>query len=335
MWNEQGQPRWGLWLASGGVLFLGLTALFAILLQPDVQRVSATAEVTQLPADRALYPPQSQMSLGPQVAEPASEPPRVTAEVAPPPAPAEPIAAPKAEPPAPPAPNLPKGPLVALIVQDLGESPAFARQLVKDLPAAVALGFTPYGTDLAALAKAARNDGHEVWLGVPMQPSRYPAITPGPRGLLTGAPAARNRAQLAWMFARMPGEIAGVYNIMGSSFTTSRTALDALMPALSERGVAILDARSGPRSEFANRAQAAGLAAGVSWRFLGEEAPLAQDLAALAKAAKADGRAVALARVTSADSAAVTAWADGLAAQGVTLVPPAQLLQAARAARGS
>ena len=67
---------------------------------------------------------------------------------------------------------------------------------------------------------AARADGHELFLEVPLEPFDYPDNDPGPETLLTGQPPRANLDKLYWLMARFGGYV-GLINHMGARFTAS------------------------------------------------------------------------------------------------------------------
>lgn len=74
-----------------------------------------------------------------------------------------------------------------LVVMGLGfGSDVFA--LASDLPPEVSFSFSPYGEALSDAVEAARNAGHEAWIGLPVQSANYPQDDPGPLGLIATLP---------------------------------------------------------------------------------------------------------------------------------------------------
>ena len=253
-----------------------------------------------------------------------------------PPAPAAPVAV-EAPPaavaaievavPPPPPPYAPefKGPRVAIVLTDVGDNPAQARAAIGTLPANVGLAFTPY-PDVAALTRAARADGHEIWAGLPMQPKSWPRVSPGKNTLLVGATPADNLRRLDWALARVGGA-AGVTGIMGSAFTENEAALRPVLGEVGKRGLAYLDARASGRSVGLAAARAAGVRAATNDRFLDESGSIAGNLAALEQQAKIQGSAIGYARPLPTTVTALQAWAATLEAKGILLVPPSSLAE--------
>ncbi len=141
----------------------------------------------------------------------------------------------------------PGAPRVALLVGGLGLNPASTSDAIARLPAAVSLGFAPYGDDLDGEAAAAREAGHEILLQSPMEPFTYPADNPGPHTLLTSASDADNLDSLRWQMGRFVG-YAGVVNHLGGKFTADARALTPALSEIAARGLFYLDDGSSPRS---------------------------------------------------------------------------------------
>lgn len=306
--REDDDARPGLLRRAGGALLLGTAfvataTLFAGLLRPIVEQtpahaaVQAEARLDRVPRDVS--------------APPASAPAPTVAAAGKPPA----VAAPP--------PDRPDGPLVAIVVTELGPNASAAAAAIERLPDAIDLAFSPYADASRTLSARAAEDGHAVWLSVPMQPKRYPRISPGENTLLTASTASENVQRLDWALARVSRPV-GITNMMGSAFTESAAAMGPLAQALKARGLAYVDARSSGRTVGADVARRAGVPAAVNDRFLDEQAtPAAIDanLAALEAIAKRQGSAVGFARALPVSIERLEQWSVDLEARGVKLVP--------------
>jgi uncharacterized protein len=338
------------WLVAG-MGFLVLAGFFSVLLRPS-PKPSAAGEppATAVPAYPRLLPP-VERTAGERVAgdTPVSaassvmSPPAATAAVLP-----SGVLTSGALPSGVPASGVPKPgvadpavagaaiipakasakPRVAILVANLGITPALAQAAIMSLPAEIGLGFSPYGTDLARLTSAARAGGHEVWVGIPMQPRRYPAIDPGKNTLLVGVSATENIRRFDWALAQVPGPRTGFYNMMGSAFTADGAALRPVLLAAGKQSLFFLDAKSGGDTQGPKIAAGAGVRAALASGFLDDDpAQLAAKLAALVKTAKASGAAVGLVEPDTATFAALASWRDTLAAEGVELVPVSNIIK--------
>jgi len=217
---------------------------------------------------------------------------------------------------------VPKGPLIAIVLTELGPNASAARSAIDSLPAAVSLAFSPYADASRGLAQAAKAGGHEVWLSVPMQPKSYPRVSPGKNLLLTGESGAENVRRLGWALSRLDAPV-GVTNMMGSAFTESAAAMRPVLGALKVKQLAYVDARSTGKSVGEAEAKALGVSAATNDRFLDEPetaANIRANLDALVATAKRRGHAVGYARATPETIRQLEAWAAELDASGVTLV---------------
>ena len=171
-------------------MFLGLATLFAELLRPLAP--SRAAELTDhKPVEIAAAASQSiKRSLETE----AARPPIATTHVADVDKPEQTEVLDAAEPSAP----IPNGPLVAIVLTELGPNTRAARTAIDRLPAAVSLAFSPYADASRELARAAKTAGHEVWLSVPMQPKSYPARQPRQERAADRRSGAENVRRLEW-----------------------------------------------------------------------------------------------------------------------------------------
>jgi uncharacterized protein len=303
------------WGIVGLIGFLALTGFFMVLLRPDkpaavpVNDASlATAPLgaepvvaAPLPADLAQPNPSVAIdpaAAGPAVAEPAA--------LVPTPADSVPALTGTA-------------PRIAILVLDLGGDSRAVQAAIAQLPDEVDLGFAPNGA--AAPMKLALAGGHRVWLGVPMQPKRYPAIDPGPKTLLLKNSADQNAAQLKWAMDQAAPGITGLYNIMGSAFTANETALAPVMAAAKQSGLAFFDTRAGADTAAAKVARAQQIPAAINEAYLdGEPDKLNDRLDELVRRAKSRGVAVGIIGPSTTSIAGLKAWLATPAGQSVDLV---------------
>jgi polysaccharide deacetylase 2 family uncharacterized protein YibQ len=221
----------------------------------------------------------------------------------------------------------PGAPRVAVLVGGLGLNPASTSDAIARLPAAVSLGFAPYGDDLEGEAAAAREAGHEVLLQSPMEPITYPSDNPGPHTLLTGASDADNLDSLRWQMGRFVG-YAGVVNHLGGKFTADARALTPALSEIAARGLFYVDDGSSPRSLAHDVAPTLGLASAAADAVVdADAAPAAIDaaLARLEALARARGAAIGVATALPSSLDRIARWSVGLEARGVELVPVSAL----------
>jgi polysaccharide deacetylase 2 family uncharacterized protein YibQ len=225
-----------------------------------------------------------------------------------------------------------KHPRVALVIMGAGLDQDQTLHLLRDLPGAVDVAFSPYMPETLEdqFATTARQTGHECLQSIPMEPSGYPLSEEGARALLTGADAEQNRQNLEWALSRLPG-CAGATGasdgLLGERFAQTGEGFTEVLGEMTKRGLIYLDPRTG--------APALATAGGQNVRVVDmvvDQSPNPQDpvtadmidqrLATLERLATERGKAIGLAgppQPVMLERIAV--WAHGLAARGVTLVP--------------
>ena len=217
----------------------------------------------------------------------------------------------------------PSAPRLAVMVGGLGIGADGTAIAIARLPAAVSLGFAPYGGDLEREAAQAREAGHEILLQVPMESFTYPADNPGPHTLLASASASENLDSLHWLMSRFVGYI-GVVNYLGGKLTADAHVLSPALAEIAARGLVYLDDGSSPRSMAREVAAGLDLPSGKADVVIdADPAPQAIDaaLARLEALARSHGGAIGVAAALPASVERIARWSGGLEARGVALVP--------------
>jgi uncharacterized protein len=311
------------WGVIGLIAFLALTGFFMTLLKPATQKAQVTeGAIATKPLANEVSVAAPLPEDSPLVAAPPSIPdapnPATDTTVVPPEATTLPPAA-AAKPVDAVPPLTGNAPRIAILVMDLGADAKTTQAAIDQLPAAVDLGFGA-GSNNAAMT-AAMADGHKIWLGIPMQPRRYPAINPGPKTLLLKNSAAQNSQHLASAIQQAAPGISGLYNIMGSAFTADRTALAPVMAAAQSHSLAFFDTRAGADTVAATLARAQAIPAAINEAYLdGEPEKLLARLSELATRATRRGVAVGVLSPSAQSIAGLKAWLATPAGQTVELV---------------
>jgi polysaccharide deacetylase 2 family uncharacterized protein YibQ len=136
---------------------------------------------------------------------------------------------------------------IAIVIGQMGVAGAATGLALQRLPPGVTLAFVPVADRLEGWIDAARNQGHEVILSVPMEPLTYPHDDPGPNTLLLNLDPAHNIDRLEWAMGRFVGYV-GVTSPTGSRFQADTPALRPVMDDVKKRGLIYLDAGTAPRS---------------------------------------------------------------------------------------
>jgi polysaccharide deacetylase 2 family uncharacterized protein YibQ len=133
-------------------------------------------------------------------------------------------------------------PRIAIIIDDMGYDPYIIDGFLKlDLP--LAFSVLPQAPYTQSIAKKARNKGHELILHLPMEPTDYPTVNPGPGALLTKMSTRKIKTILNRHLDEIPG-IRGVNNHMGSFFTAKRDKMAVVMRELKKRNLFYIDSRT-------------------------------------------------------------------------------------------
>jgi len=217
-------------------------------------------------------------------------------------------------------------PRLAIIIDDLGYDRSAA-------DAVLALGFPltvsvlPHLPLSSELAEEAQRRGEQVMLHLPME-SEADGAKPEDIELRVGMSAAQVDATLAGMLETVP-YAAGVNNHQGSRATADPALMQALMPALRQRGLFFVDSRTDAKTVAYNTAERAGVPAASRKVFLDDtpsrDAILKQlDLAA--RDAQRDGFTIAIGHPRPATIAALAEGIPKLEGRGIRLVFASELV---------
>lgn len=212
------------------------------------------------------------------------------------------------------------GPRVAILIGGMGLDRAATQDAALATPPAVTFGFAPYGPDLEAQVRKAREAGHEIVLQLPMEDVEGTGGDLSHR-LSTGKPG--NADRLKWLLARCTG-YAGVANYLGGRFLADEQALAPVLRDLSARGLFFVDDGSARRSLAPALADETGLPvlrADIVLDANPAPASIAAALTRLESIARERGLAVGTASALPATIALVARFAETLKSEGIVLVP--------------
>lgn len=216
-----------------------------------------------------------------------------------------------------------EGPTISLIISGLGLSQEASDRAIDDLPAAVALAFSPYSTGLAHWLPRAAKAGKETLLLLPMEPSAYPKEDPGPEALLSRLGDAENTAHLSAMLARAPG-VVGVMNFMGAQFLNDRSKLSPVFALLGKTDPIFIETPSATTTAAAEVAEEHDLpyiAADIAVDSNATDSAIRQQLLELEKLALSRGYALGVASPYPVTLGLIQSWAETLESRGIKLIP--------------
>lgn len=219
--------------------------------------------------------------------------------------------------------------MIAIVITGLGVSASATGDAIAKLPAAVTLGFVPYGGELTRWVTRSRSTGHEVLLQIPMEPFDYPDNDPGPQTLTASAPKDQNIDRLHFFLSRSQGYV-GVANLMGARFTANEDAISAILAETGKRGLLFFDDGSSPRSvtqRAASKVKAPFLKADMVIDAKAEWAEIDAALAKLEAVAAEKGVAIATASALPVTIERIARWSKTLEARGIRLVPVSAAFQ--------
>ncbi len=219
---------------------------------------------------------------------------------------------------------------IAILLRGIGRDDRNSSDAVTKLPPAISLAFMPFAGLAQQWAKKASEQGHEVIVQLPLEPSDYPVNNPGPETLLSSSSADQNTSRLRTVLARFDG-YSGVTNFLGGKMLQSKNALRPILEEIKSRGLIYV-------GEGNNNSHAVvrGLAGEVGLRYGGANvmidaqptpAAIQAALARLIEIARKEGSAIGLGYGSRGTIEQLEAWTQTLAAQGVTLVPVGTLAQ--------
>lgn len=216
-----------------------------------------------------------------------------------------------------------KRPKVVVVVGELGLASAATEAAIQQLPPAVTLAFSPYPDATARYATQARAAGHEVLVGLPMEPASRTASDPGPRALQVALPVRDNMERLDWTLSRAT-PIVGVLGGTDGGFAVAAEPLKPVLEELSMRGLIYLDGSGGSSSPVPALAKAAGVFRVVGDRVIDEEttrAAIDARLGEIEAIARRNGVAIALASPYPVTFERLSRWLPSLAQKGLVLAP--------------
>ncbi len=203
-------------------------------------------------------------------------------------------------------------PKLALVIDDLGQSPARDRRVLA-LPGPVALAILPDGRHAARLAEQAHRAGKTVLLHLPMAPAA------GRFAWQPGLSDSELQQRLDAALEAVP-HASGVNNHMGSRMTEQPQAMTRLMRELQGRRLFFLDSRTSPRTVAAASAQREQLASLSRDIFLDDDpapAAVAERFRAALELARRQGSAVVIGHPYDSTLALLERELPRLAARGI------------------
>lgn len=215
-------------------------------------------------------------------------------------------------------------PVVAIVIDDLGESWEQVAPFLL-VPAPLSLAVLPVRAEARPVALRLAAAGRDVLVHVPMEPLDASQMD-APEYLLAAMPTRARLALLERLLDRVPGA-RGANNHMGSRLVADAAAMEEVMVVLRRRGLYFLDSRTAPGSVAPDVARAAGVPVLERDVFLDNDPTLeavGARLAELAALARERGCAVGIGHPKAVTAAALMRFALD-PGRDVDLVPASRL----------
>lgn len=218
-------------------------------------------------------------------------------------------------------------PRLAIIIDDLGYDRSAADAILAlNFPLTVSV--LPHLPLSSEVAEEAQHRGDQVMLHLPME-SEADGAKPEDIELRVGMNAAQVNETLAGMLETVPYAV-GVNNHQGSRATADPALMQALMPALRQRGLFFIDSRTDAKTVAYDTAERNGVRAASRKVFLDDVASrqaILKQLELAARDARRDGFTIAIGHPRPATIAALSDGVPRLEANGIHLVFASQLVQ--------
>jgi len=214
-------------------------------------------------------------------------------------------------------------PKIVLILGGMGLNEKLTKTAITQLPSEVTFAFAPYGNNIQAQVDKARDEGHEVFLQLPLEPVGYPANNPGPRTLLVDDEPKTAQDNLTWLMSRFAG-YAGVINYMGGRYLSMPGVTKTLLTELKHRGLDFIEDGSLPMSATDGAAGSIGMPIRHSTTVIDQNPDPSSIAAALdALEQQAQGGEIAIGTGSGLDVTiqAVKDWIGAAQSRGTVIIP--------------
>ena len=219
-------------------------------------------------------------------------------------------------------------PRIALIIDDIGNSPGRARQFL-ELGIPLTFSILPQLWASNDLAHEISERGHEVMLHQPMEPCDA-RIDPGPGALYVGDRANRIARVMTKNFSDVPFAV-GVNNHMGSKFTARREEMKRVLCVIKERRLFFVDSLTTSHSEGYQAAQQLRVGAACRNLFLDvrhDQHAILRQLFMLRNRAHRYGRAIGIGHPFPETARAIARFVETLRSSELSMVYASEALEA-------
>lgn len=213
-------------------------------------------------------------------------------------------------------------PVIAVAIEDFGLSRQSSEEALEKLPPEISLLLSPYSDVPEDWVKAARENGHEVWLQLPVQNSDFPETADtGPQTLMSSADLQYNNDRMIWALKSSVGYV-GVAAQTDPLFMYSKPVAKAILTSVFSRGLGFLELNPDNPAFIETAAVAENIPYAKNTILIGDSV---QDHAALFERAEAEasggGYAIVVIELYPANLEALVDWLSSLEKKGLQLAP--------------
>ncbi len=219
-------------------------------------------------------------------------------------------------------------PIIAILIDDLGNDAAAVGRISawRFAVSGAVLPGLPASSDTA---RTLERSGKQVLLHLPMEPQGFPGVRPGPGVVLLSQTDEEIAATLRSDLDSVPGAV-GVNNHMGSAATADWRVMRAVAGVLAGRGLFFVDSRTTGATvalEAAREARVPSASRRVFLDDIQKESAIEDSLSELIAHAKKDGSAIAIGHPYEATLAVLDRELPRLSARGVRLVKISEVVR--------
>lgn len=140
-------------------------------------------------------------------------------------------------------------PYISIVINDYGLSDPLSLEMIAELPSSVTFILSPYSKQPNDWIARAREDGHEVWLNMPIENKNFPYSDPGAKGLLTRVSLQYNQDRLEWVLGRAVG-YTGIAAFTDGALDNARNVFEKMISDMFGRGLGYFEMNAAGDSFF-------------------------------------------------------------------------------------
>jgi polysaccharide deacetylase 2 family uncharacterized protein YibQ len=216
-------------------------------------------------------------------------------------------------------------PKISIIVTNLGLNRR-STELALTLPKQFGLGFLPYTKSLTSLLNKAQNNGHEIYLYLPLQTSKS-LDNPGRYALMTNLPPEENAVRLS-VVLNSHAKYNGIYSNFKEVFTSDKQSCKGILDHLNDRNLIFILGKTSEKGLPEHIKSCKNIIpTNIIIDIDPDKEAIEKELEKLVKVASKEGLALGYAQGLILTIEMLRDWAPSLEKRGIKLVPVSELLK--------